>query len=87
MHSISVGISAGLIALALLTAPDAEKADCGTVANRYTAAVAKVLDAVAGYAKCISASAQHDDCAAQMRVLDDAHDDFADAVADAKECR
>ncbi|HEV2336576.1 MAG TPA: hypothetical protein VGS13_13825 [Stellaceae bacterium] len=83
MHSIS----AGLVALALLAAPDADTADCSTVANRYTTAVAQVVDALSSYAKCVSASAQRDDCAAQMRVLDDAHDDFADAVADAKACQ
>ncbi len=83
MHNIS----AGLIALALLAAPEAEKVDCGTVADRYTAAVAEVVDALSNYAKCVSASSQRDDCATQMRVLDDAHDDFADAVADAKACQ
>jgi len=79
--------SAGLVALALLVAPDADKTDCGTIANRYTGAVAKVVEALRGYAKCVSTSDQRNDCAAEMQALDDAHDDFADAVADAKTCR
>jgi hypothetical protein len=80
-------LSAGLVALALLVAPDADKADCGNIANRYTAAVARVVDAMQSYAKCVSASDKRDDCAAEMLALDNAHDDFAEAVADAKSCQ
>ena len=80
-------LSAGLVAFALLVAPNADKADCGTIANRYTAAVARVVDAVQNYAKCVSASDKHDDCAAEMLALDNAHDDFAEAVTDAKSCQ
>jgi len=80
-------LSAGLVALALLVAPDADKADCGAVANRYTAAVARVVDTLQNYAKCVAASDKRDDCAAEMQALDNAHDDFAEAVADAKSCR
>lgn len=83
MHTLS----AGFIALALLVAPDADKADCGTIGDRYTATVARVVDALQNYAKCVAASDKRDDCAAEMQALDDAHDNFADAVADAKTCR
>lgn len=83
MHSLS----AGLIALALLVTPDADKADCTTLADRYTAAVAQVVDTLSLYAKCVSASEKRDDCASQMQALDNAHDDFVDAVADAKACQ
>ncbi len=83
MHSLSTS----LVALALLVAPDVDKADCGNLADRYSAAVAEVVDALRGYAKCLAASDQRDDCAAQMQALDNAHDDFADAVADAKACQ
>jgi hypothetical protein len=79
-------LSAGLVALALLVAPDADKADCGNVGDRYTAAVARVVDALQSYAKCVAASDKRDDCAAEMLALDNAHDDFAEAVADAKNC-
>jgi hypothetical protein len=73
--------------LALLTAPNANIADCGRAADGYAAAVAKVLGAARTYGKCIAASAMRDDCAAEMQALDDAHDNFVDAVRDAKGCR
>jgi hypothetical protein len=83
LHSLS----AGLLALALLVAPDADKAGCGNLADRYRAAVAEVADALGVYAKCVAASDKREDCAAQMQALDNAHDNFADAVADAKACQ
>jgi hypothetical protein len=91
LHSLS----AGVIALALLAAPNTELADCGNAADRTTAAAAKVIGALRTYESCLSSSAKPDarhdakgdDCAAEMQALDDAHDNFADAVADAKTCR
>jgi len=76
-----------MVALALLVAPDVDKAECGKLADRYSAAVSEVVDALRSYAKCVAASDQRDDCAAQMQALDNAHDDFADAVTDAKACQ
>jgi hypothetical protein len=78
---------AGVIVVALLAAPDAWRADCGNLADRHTAAVNRVLDAAQRYEKCVSSSAQRDDCAAEMQALDNAHDNFSDAVADAKSCQ
>jgi hypothetical protein len=78
---------AGGIALALLTAPNASIADCGHAADSYAAAAAKVLDAVRTYGKCVAASAMRDDCAAEMQALDDAHDNFVEALGNAKGCR
>jgi hypothetical protein len=83
----SHSLSGGLVVLALLTAPDADKADCGNLADRYTTAVARVVDALRSYAKCVASSDRRDACAAEMQALDNAHDDFADAVADSKKCR
>ena len=83
LHSLS----AGLLALAVLTAPDVKKADCGNLADRYTAAAAKVVDALRSYEKCVSSGDTRNDCAAEMQALDTAHDDFADAVDDAKTCK
>lgn len=80
-------LAAPLIVLALLSAPNADKADCGNSADRYAMAVARVIDALHGYEKCVAASRKHDDCAAEMQALDNAHDNFADAVADAKTCQ
>jgi hypothetical protein len=83
LHSLA----AGAVALALLVAPNTERADCGNAADRYTAAVAQVINALRGYEKCVSSSNRGDDCAAEIQALDNAHDDFADAVADAKICQ
>jgi hypothetical protein len=83
LHSLS----AGLVALALLAAPDADKADCSHLADRHMAAVAKVIEALRSYEKCVSSGDRRDDCAAEIQALDTAHDGFADAVDDAKTCQ
>ena len=83
MHSLA----ASFLMLAVLTAPDADRADCGNVNDRYIAAVAKVAEAVRVYGACVATSAKQNDCAAEIKALDDAHDDFADAVADVKDCQ
>jgi hypothetical protein len=83
LHSLSTG----LVAFALLAAPNADKADCAHLADRHTAAVAKVIDALRSYEKCVSSGDKHSDCAATIEALDAAHDDFADAVDDAKSCK
>jgi hypothetical protein len=76
-----------LIVLAILSAPDTDKATCGNIADRYGIAVARVTRAMRGYAKCVATSDKRDDCAAEMQALDEAHDNFVDAVADAKTCQ
>jgi hypothetical protein len=80
-------LAAPLIVLALLSAPNADKADCGNVADRYAMAVARVIAAARGYERCVASSNKRDDCAAEMQALDNAHDNFTDAVADAKSCQ
>ncbi|MBV9829258.1 MAG: hypothetical protein JO001_26875 [Alphaproteobacteria bacterium] len=79
-------ITAGLVALALAAAPDVDKADCGNLTNHRTAAVSKVMEALHSYEKCLGAAVKGADCADEMQALDDAHDDFVDAAADAKSC-
>ncbi len=71
----------------MLAAPNANLADCGRAANGYANAVAKVLGAARTYEKCIASSAMRDDCAAEMQALDNAHDNFVDAVGDAEGCQ
>jgi hypothetical protein len=73
--------------LAVLTAPNADTVDCGGINDRYTANVAKLTDTLHAYEKCIAASDKRNDCAAEIQALDAAHDDFADAVADAIACQ
>ena len=83
MHSIH----ASFIALAVLAAPNPDRIDCSTVGARYQAAVAKVIETLRSYEKCVASSEKRSDCAAEMQALDSAHDDFADTVDDAKECQ
>ena len=80
-------LHASLLAVALLAAPNANRAECGNTANRYTTAVAKVIEALRVYEKCVSASDKQHDCAAEMQTLDTAHDDFVDALDDARDCQ
>jgi hypothetical protein len=80
-------IHASLIALAVLAAPNADRIDCSTLGARYAGAVAKVMERLRSYEKCVASSEKRTDCAAEMQALDSAHDDFADAVDDAKECQ
>lgn len=87
MNRRLLSLSAGAVALALLVPPNTGRADCGNVAGRYAAAVAHVLKALHAYEKCIAAGPEGGNCAAQMQALDDAHDNFADAVDDMKACR
>jgi hypothetical protein len=75
------------LVLALVPAPNAAIADCANVAARYDAAVGRVIAASREYQACVAASNQQDDCAIQIQALDNAHDGFAQAVADAKDCQ
>lgn len=79
-------VYASVAALALLTAPNTDRAECVGVAESYKATVAAVAKALGTYAACVAQSNQRDDCAAEMQALDNAHDNFVDAVGDAKDC-
>lgn len=83
MHSVH----ASLIALAVLAAPNPNRIDCSTVGARYAGAVARVMETLRSYEKCVASSEKRTDCAAEMQAVDTAHDDFVDAVDDAKECQ
>lgn len=78
---------AAVAVLALLVAPNADFADCGHMADRYSLALGRVREALGGYERCLARSAQRDNCADEMQALDDAHDAFSEAVADMKGCR
>ncbi len=77
----------GFIALAWLTVPNMNRADCANAAHRYEAAVGKVIAAVRVYERCVSSGNKRDDCAAQMETLDSAQEAFVDVVDDLKSCR
>jgi hypothetical protein len=81
-------LSASLVLLAVATTPNVDKdANCTNIGGRRTAAIAKVTDALQAYQKCVVSGDNNKDCADEMQALDDAHDDFADALADAKACQ
>ena len=80
-------IQASLIALVVLAAPTPERVDCSAIGARYEGAVAKVMEALRTYERCVASSERQKDCSDEMQALDTAHDDFADVVDDAKECR
>ena len=82
MHSL-VG---SVVALALITVPNANRADCANAANRYTAAASKIVEALRTYEKCVVSSNKRNDCAAEFEAIEGAQDDFADAVDDLKSC-
>ncbi len=83
MHSIH----ASLLALAVLAAPSPERIDCSTIGARYAGVVAKLMETLRTYEKCVASSEKRTDCAEEMQALDTAHDDFADIVDDAKDCQ
>ncbi|HEX3862944.1 MAG TPA: hypothetical protein VHY35_14745 [Stellaceae bacterium] len=83
MHILSLS----LVTVALLTAGEPDKSDCSAANQQYTATVNKVIEAARAYEKCVSAGDKHSDCSTEMQALDSSHDDFADAVADLKDCK
>ncbi|HYU11884.1 MAG TPA: hypothetical protein VEK82_04855 [Stellaceae bacterium] len=71
-----------LVQLALISPNASGTGDCGTATDAYQAAVAKVTNALRTYEQCIQASHGKDKCSAEMQQLDDAHDDYEDAVGE-----
>jgi hypothetical protein len=74
-----------LVQLALISPHASGTGDCGTASDAYQAAVTKVVNALRTYEQCIQASHGKDKCSAEMQQLDDAHDDFEDAVGEFKQ--
>lgn len=80
-------VAASLVALALIAAPNTKAADCANAAHRHVASVAKVIEALRAFERCVASGDKRDDCTLEFEALDSAHDDFADAVDDLKTCR
>ena len=74
-----------LVQLALISPHASGTGDCGTASDAYQAAVTKVVNALRAYEQCIQASHGQDKCSAEIQQLDDAHDDFEDAVGEFKQ--
>jgi hypothetical protein len=77
--------SAALITLALVSPPSTGIADCQSAGDAFQAALTKVVNALRSYEQCIAASSGKDKCSAEIQAVDDAHDDFEDAVNDYKQ--
>jgi hypothetical protein len=71
-----------LVQLALISPPASATGDCPSATDAYQAAVTKVTTALRTYEQCITASHGQDKCSAEMQQLDDAHDDYEDAVGE-----
>ena len=79
-------MAAGWIAtLAVVTPPQTEPSDCAGAPEHYKQTVDAVTEALKKYESCVSASNAKDRCAAEIQALDDAHDDFEDAVGEFKQ--
>ena len=74
-----------LVELALISPHASGTGDCGTATDAYQATVTKVTNALRAYEQCVQASHGQDKCSAEMQQLDDAHDDFEDAVGEFKQ--
>ena len=68
--------------LALLAPPTRYQVDCSSATAGYEGAVTKLRAAVGTYQRCIEESRGRDKCAAEVQALDQAHDNFEDALAD-----
>jgi hypothetical protein len=85
MNAWADAASVILVQLALISPNASGTGDCGTATDAYQAAVTKVTNALHTYEQCIQASHGQDKCSAEMQQVDDAHDDFEDAVGDFKQ--
>jgi hypothetical protein len=85
MNIVLGAASAAMITLAVVSPPTAGTGDCQSAGEAFQAALAKVTNALRGYEQCVSASKGQDKCSAEMQQIDDAHDDFEDAVNDYKQ--
>jgi hypothetical protein len=74
--------AASLIALAVIVVPTADDSDCRNVTKQYDEAVTKLTATLHDYENCVNNSHGRNGCAAEIKAVDDAHDDFEEAVED-----
>ena len=84
--NLLLSVAAPLVVLALIAAPNTKAAGCIGAEARYKAAVGSVVDALRRFEACVAGSNKRDDCTTEFEALDSAHDDFAEAVEDLKNC-
>ena len=71
-----------MAAVAVVTPPQTEPADCASATQQYKETVQGVMSALRKYEACVNGSNARDKCAAEIQALDSAHDDFEDTVTD-----
>ncbi|MBV8492986.1 MAG: hypothetical protein JO162_05865 [Alphaproteobacteria bacterium] len=81
---MNLSASAAVVILALASPPATGIADCQGAGDAFQAALAKVVNALRGYEQCIASSNGKVKCTAEMQAVDDAQDDFEDAVDEYK---
>ena len=85
MNIVAGAASAALITLALVSPPATGPLNCANANDAFQGALTKVVEALRAYEQCVAASRGKDKCASEIQALDDAHDDFEDAVDDYKQ--
>ena len=85
MNIVLGAASAALFTLALVSPPGTGALNCANASDTFQSAISKVVEALRAYEQCVAASKGKDKCTAEMQALDDAHDDFEDAVDDYKQ--
>jgi hypothetical protein len=73
-----------IAAVAVTSPPQTDPDDCAGAAEHYKQAVEAATNAVHKYEACIAASNAHNHCSAEVQLLDNAHDDFEDAVSESE---
>lgn len=81
---MNLSASAAVVILALVSPPATGIADCQSAGDAFQSVLAKVVNALRGYEQCIASSNGKDKCTAEMQAVDDAQDDFEDAVDEYK---
>jgi hypothetical protein len=76
--------AAAIAVLAVASPPQPESDDCTGAKEHYKETVEAVTAALRKYEACVSASNAHDHCSAEVQLLDNAHDDFEDAVSESE---
>lgn len=74
--------AAVIAALAVVSPPNTDPDDCAAATEHYKPTVEAVMSALHKYESCVSASNGRDHCGTEIQALDNAHDDFDDAVSD-----
>ena len=85
MNIVAGATSAALFTLALVSPPGTGALNCANASDTFQTSMTKLVEALRAYEQCVAGSSGKEKCATEMQALDDAHDDFEDAVDDYKQ--